>query len=78
MSAPGLVPCTRSLQGNFFVYVSQCSTCPSLLLVQVQLTAEDRQLGKRVNFSVLYGGGVRQLATEIGVSQKEAQRFLDR
>lgn len=46
--------------------------------MQDPLTAEERQLGKRVNFSIVYGAGARQLATGLGMKQKEAQAFMDR
>lgn len=61
----------------------RCTTehfCVCVLTNHLQdpLTAEERQLGKRINFSVMYGAGARQLAGELGTSPKEAQRFMDR
>lgn len=45
---------------------------------QDALTAEERQLGKRVNFSIVYGAGTRQLASDLGMTQRQAQDFLDK
>lgn len=45
---------------------------------QDPLSAEERQLGKRVNFSIVYGAGARQLATGLGMTQKQAHAFMDR
>jgi DNA polymerase-1 len=45
---------------------------------QEPLTAEERQLGKKVNFSIVYGAGARQLAAELGISQQQAKQFMDR
>lgn len=46
--------------------------------LQEPLTAEERQLGKKVNFSIVYGAGARQLAAELGISQQQAKQFMDR
>lgn len=46
--------------------------------MQEPITAEERQLGKKVNFSIVYGAGARQLAAELGITQKEAKQFMDR
>jgi DNA polymerase I-like protein with 3'-5' exonuclease and polymerase domains len=46
--------------------------------MQDPLTAEERQLGKRVNFSIVYGAGARQLAAGLGMTQKQAQAFMDK
>lgn len=34
--------------------------------------------GKRVNFSIVYGAGKRQVAAELGLGQKEAGAILDK
>lgn len=47
-------------------------------MLQDALTSEERQLGKRVNFSIVYGAGTRQLAADLGMAPKEAQTFLDK
>jgi len=47
-------------------------------LLQDTVTAEERQLGKRLNFSLVYGAGARMLAAELGTTSKEAQLFQDK
>ncbi len=46
--------------------------------LQDPVSAEERQLGKRVNFSIVYGAGTRQVAADLGMTQKQAQQFLDK
>lgn len=42
------------------------------------ITKEERQkYGKSINFAVVYGAGPSKVAQMIGISQKEAKRFLD-
>ncbi|KAF6260996.1 hypothetical protein COO60DRAFT_1459402 [Scenedesmus sp. NREL 46B-D3] len=39
---------------------------------------EERQMGKRVNFSIVYGAGSSKIGKDAGVTSKEAQDFLKR
>ncbi len=43
-----------------------------------QVTKDERRAAKAVNFGILYGMGVRNLARSTGLSQAEAKGFLDR
>jgi DNA polymerase-1 len=49
-----------------------------LLLDKAELSAEERRLGKTINFGVIYGMGAQRFAREAGVSQAEARDFLRR
>jgi len=49
-----------------------------LLLDKAELSAEERRLGKTINFGVIYGMGAQRFAREAGVSQTEARDFLRR
>jgi DNA polymerase-1 len=49
-----------------------------LLLDKDTVTAEERRLGKTINFGVIYGMGVQRFARETGVSQAKAKEFLER
>ncbi|MEB3335059.1 MAG: DNA polymerase I [Cyanobacteriota bacterium] len=49
-----------------------------LLLDKDEVTAEERRLGKTINFGVIYGMGVQRFARETGVSQAKAKEFLER
>ncbi|MEB3271348.1 MAG: DNA polymerase, partial [Synechococcus sp.] len=49
-----------------------------LLLDKPQVSAEERRLGKTINFGVIYGMGAQRFARETGVSQTEARDFLRR
>ena len=42
------------------------------------ITKSQRQLGKTINFALLYGMGSQKLARETGYSTKEAKAFLDK
>lgn len=42
------------------------------------MTPAERQMGKRINFCVLYGAGKDKVAQDAGVSPKEAKQFLDK
>jgi DNA polymerase-1 len=42
------------------------------------VTKEERRIAKTLNFGLAYGMGVRAFAKESGLSQKEAQGFIDR
>lgn len=55
-----------------------------LLGDQDTITPEERQLGKRVNFSIAYGAGARKVAAEvttsagdIGFTEKDGAKRLD-
>ena len=47
-----------------------------LLLDKDEVSADERRLGKTINFGVLYGMGAQRFARETGVSQTEAKDFL--
>ena len=49
-----------------------------LLLEKDTVTAEERRLGKTINFGVIYGMGAQRFARETGVSQARAKEFLQR
>lgn len=49
-----------------------------LLLEKDSVTADERRLGKTINFGVVYGMGAQRFARETGVSQAEAKDFLSR
>ena len=47
-----------------------------LLLEKEEVSADERRLGKTINFGVIYGMGAQRFARETGVSQAEAKDFL--
>ncbi len=49
-----------------------------LLLDKQEVSADERRLGKTINFGVIYGMGAQRFARETGVSQAEAKEFLSR
>jgi DNA polymerase-1 len=49
-----------------------------LLLEKETVSAEERRLGKTINFGVIYGMGVQRFARETGVPQGRAKEFLQR
>jgi DNA polymerase-1 len=49
-----------------------------VLLEKDQVSAEERRLGKTINFGVIYGMGPQRLARETGLSQARAKEFLQR
>lgn len=49
-----------------------------LLLEKEDITAEERRLGKIINFGVIYGMGAQRFAREAKVDRKTAQAFIDR
>jgi len=49
-----------------------------LLLDKDTVSADERRLGKTINFGVIYGMGAQRFARETGVSQLEAKEFLSR
>ena len=49
-----------------------------LLLDKDEITADERRLGKTINFGVIYGMGAQRCARETGVSQAEAKEFLSK
>jgi DNA polymerase-1 len=49
-----------------------------LLLDKEEVSADERRLGKTINFGVIYGMGAQRFARETGVSQGEAKEFLSR
>ena len=49
-----------------------------ILLDKEEVSAEERRLGKTINFGVIYGMGPQRFARATGVSRDEAQEFLNR
>lgn len=49
-----------------------------LLLDKDSVSADERRLGKTINFGVIYGMGAHRFARETGVSNKEASEFLQK
>ncbi|MFN7871252.1 MAG: DNA polymerase I [Cyanobacteriota bacterium] len=49
-----------------------------LLLDKDEVNAEERRLGKTINFGVIYGMGAQRFARETGVGQAQAKDFLSR
>jgi DNA polymerase-1 len=49
-----------------------------LLLEKDTVSADERRLGKTINFGVVYGMGAQRFARETGVSQAEAKDFLSK
>ena len=47
-----------------------------LLLEKDEVSADERRLGKTINFGVIYGMGAQRFARETGVSQAQAKEFL--
>jgi len=49
-----------------------------LLLDKEEVSADERRLGKTINFGVIYGMGAQRLAREAGLPQAQAKEFLSR
>ena len=49
-----------------------------ILLDKKEVSAEERRMGKTINFGVIYGMGPQRFARATGVSRAEAQEFLNR
>ncbi|MBV2351277.1 DNA polymerase I [Synechococcus sp. HK05] len=47
-----------------------------ILLEKNEVSADERRLGKTINFGVIYGMGAQRFARETGVSQAQAKEFL--
>lgn len=45
---------------------------------EAEVTAKEREVGKTVNFSTIYGQGALALAQMLGVTRKDAQEYIDR
>ena len=43
-----------------------------------EVSADERRLGKTINFGVIYGMGAQRFARETGVSQAQAKEFLSK
>jgi DNA polymerase-1 len=43
-----------------------------------EVTREQREIAKRVNFATIYGVSAFRLSKELGIPQKEAQQYLDK
>ncbi len=49
-----------------------------LLLDKADISPAERNLGKTINFGVIYGMGAQRFAREAGVSAEEGRRFIER
>ena len=49
-----------------------------LLLDKETISPAERNLGKTINFGVIYGMGAQRFAREAGVSSEEGRKFIDR
>ncbi|MFZ0406915.1 MAG: DNA polymerase I [Cyanobium sp.] len=49
-----------------------------LLLEKDEVSADERRLGKTINFGVIYGMGAQRFARETGVTPAQAKEFLSR
>ncbi len=49
-----------------------------LLLEKDEVNADERRLGKTINFGVIYGMGAQRFARETGVGKPQAKEFLSR
>jgi DNA polymerase I len=49
-----------------------------LLLDKEDITAQERRMGKIINFGVIYGMGAAKFAREVGVSNAVGKEFIDR
>ncbi|PSO83061.1 MAG: DNA polymerase I [Cyanobacteria bacterium QS_4_48_99] len=49
-----------------------------LLFEKEEITAEERRLGKVINFGVIYGMGAQRFAREAGVSAARGKEFIER
>lgn len=49
-----------------------------LLFEKEQITPAERNVGKTINFGVIYGMGAQRFAREAGVSAEEGRQFIDR
>lgn len=49
-----------------------------LLLEKETITAEERRLGKTINFGIIYGMGAQRFARATGVSTADAKLFIER
>jgi hypothetical protein len=58
------------------VYVAAAAAAAAAL--QDPVDKEERQMGKRVNFSIVYGAGSSKIGKDAGLTSKEAQAFLKR
>ncbi|HID55833.1 TPA: DNA polymerase I, partial [Candidatus Poribacteria bacterium] len=45
---------------------------------KTEVTGEQREIAKRVNFATIYGVSAFRLSKELSIPQKEAQRYLDK
>lgn len=46
-------------------------------VVESHVSQQQRQIGKKINFSILYGQGAYSLSKELHISHAEAQRYID-
>ncbi len=48
-----------------------------IILEKEDITPEERNLGKTINFGIIYGMGAQKFAREVKVSVKQAQEFIE-
>lgn len=65
----------RAFEQNIDIHTQTASKLFNVELEQV--THEQRQIGKRINFSVLYGLTPYGLAKDLGLPFKDAKRYID-
>lgn len=65
----------RAFEQNIDIHTQTASKLFDVELEQV--THEQRQIGKRINFSVLYGLTPYGLSKDLGLSFKDAKRYID-
>lgn len=46
-------------------------------IAETAISQEQRQIGKKINFSILYGQGAYSLSKELRISHAEAKRYID-
>ena len=64
----------EAYQGNEDVH----TVTARLLFEKENVTADERRLGKTINFGVIYGMGAQRFARETGVKAKDAKVFIER
>lgn len=71
----------RSIGDKSLANEINCGSDPHKITAQglygrENITDEERQVGKTLNFSIIYGGGTPTIMRQLGVSFKEARRLL--
>jgi DNA polymerase-1 len=66
----------NSLAGEINYGMDPHSVTAQGLYNKPEVSDEERQVGKTLNFSIIYGGGTPTIMRQLGVSFKEAKRLL--